>query len=222
MIIDLRSAQKPQDDFHTFTHGTVLVRDPADITGIVFHQTACVYGVSAMQVREANGDRVLAKQRRALNVRAHAVAFRDVGVVLPNPFLWQVEHANRLNPYSLGLEAEAFVEGIDGDYRTFPGAEHRRAPATDQLIETTRRAFEALVQRSAEEKIDIRYVWAHRQSNPSRRADPGERLWKSCVLEYAVPKLGLQTQPDAIWPYRGSHGRPIPEAWDPTRKGVMY
>lgn len=225
-ITDLRAQQRSTAGIHELQRDKAVVRDPKDVIGITLHQTACVFGVSEAQAKRAGGDVIAARRARALNVRCHALAFRDtaVGVVLPNPLLWLVQHGNGLSPTTLGLEAECHVEGVDGDLKTFPGKDlTKRAAVTDQLIETTREAFRILVELAAKEGAVIRFVYAHRQSSPTRRADPCERLWKACVLEYAVPRLGLQTAPDDVWKTRtGGFGRPIPEAWDPTQKGTRY
>ena len=59
--------------------------------------------------------------------------------------------------------------------------------------------------------MPIEFIWAHRQSSASRRSDPGQSLWQEVVLAYAVPVLGLKTQPARIW----GDGRPIPVEWQP-------
>ena len=227
IITDLRAQQRPQPGIHELSHRQAVVRSPADIDGITLHQTACVFGVSAAQLKGAGGDERMAKRLRALKVRCHALAFRDPedGVVLPNPLLWLVQHGNGLNPTTLAIEAECRVEGVDGDMRTFPGNVKKapREPVTDDLIEVTRAAFLALMERAPLDGITLRYVYAHRQSSPTRRADPGSRLWKATVLEYAVAKLGLQTKPQSVWTTRtGGRGAKIPESWDPAQKGVRY
>ncbi len=59
-----------------------------------------------------------------------------------------------------------------------------------------------------------------RSPGPTRRADPGQ---ERVVLDFAVPKLGLVTEP-ALWlPAKAkgkpSNGRPIPTKWDPNGVG---
>ncbi len=67
--------------------------------------------------------------------------------------------------------------------------------------------------------MPIEYVHAHRQSSATRRADPGEELWKRVVLEFGVPVLGLTTEPARTLPGRNGDGRPIPLEWDPDGVG---
>jgi hypothetical protein len=57
--------------------------------------------------------------------------------------------------------------------------------------------------------MPIQYIWAHRQSNKDRGRDPGEEIWKRVVLQYAVPVLGLEIQPE----FKIGDGRTIPPHW---------
>jgi hypothetical protein len=64
--------------------------------------------------------------------------------------------------------------------------------------------------------MPIEYIHAHRQSSGTRRSDPGEELWQKVVLEFAVPVLGLKTEPSRVL----KDGRPIPESWDLDGSGA--
>ena len=134
-FLDLRSEQSnpftpkgsPPKSPSKVVKGKTVERRSIDVTGVVIHQTACVYGPSA--------DRAKAHQR-AIGIPAHAVAFRDGCVALPAPLSWYLYTSNGLNSRTLGLE----VEGV------YPGKADGKvwgsAPATplDELARDTARA----------------------------------------------------------------------------------
>jgi N-acetyl-anhydromuramyl-L-alanine amidase AmpD len=191
---------------------TVFERDMTKVDGIVLHQTACTFGPS---------DNELRRHQRAFGVACHALAFRDMTVVLPNPLPWLVWHGNGFNDRSLGIEAEGRLAGRADDPSTAPREDLESTwggppdDVTEQLVAATRRAVRELCERTfAEHRVTLKYIWAHRQSSGTRRSDPGEELWKRVVLEYAVPVLGLKCEPKLVLPSKGGSGRPIPKQWD--------
>lgn len=191
--------------------GKVVERDPSVITGITIHQTAVKYDVREYQIHNAGGDRNLALAKRALNVACHAMVFHDGFISLTNPLQWYVYHGNGFNATELGLE-------IDGNYPGLIGGEtwNKKSPTelSDKIIHAARVAIKILVAEGLKQGMSISYIHAHRQSSKTRRSDPGEEIWKRVVLEYAVPILGLKTQPDLTL----KNGRPIPIEWD--KQGV--
>jgi hypothetical protein len=205
---------------HLLAGGKVVVRDPKTITGIVIHQTACTFGPS---------DNAERRHARALGVACHALAFRDRTVVLANPLRWYVQHGNGFNDYSLGLEIEGRCSGLVDDPTTAPREDLETTwggppdDVTDDVVAAARVALDELVRRGREEGMPLEYVWAHRQSGPDRRSDPGEELWRRVVLEHAVPVLGLRTQPGLVVVSKKQKARksprPIPLAWDPAGIG---
>lgn len=210
MIVDLRAEQPNPPPLyngkrkHWITGGKVVTRDPATVDAITLHQTACIFGKAAHQPT---------RHHRALGVACHALAFNDGVVVLANPLRSWVHHANGLNSRSLGLEVECNARGLVADPRTVSGLE---VPPTPEAIEAGREAIRLLVKLGREEGMPIRYILAHRQSSPTRRSDPGEQLWRALVVEYAVPVLGLVTQPELVMTdRRGRPGRALPPQWDP-------
>lgn len=204
--LDLRAEGPPLDVQRTryrFRNGSVAVRDPATVTGIVVHQTACTFG----------GD---APHRRALRIPAHATAFRDGTFVTPCPLAWYAHHGNGLNDRSLGLEIEGRYAGRRDDPATAPredlGSTWGGPPdvLTPLAIECARAALAWLVEAGRADGMPIRYVWAHRQSSATRRSDPGEDIWRSVVMGGTYALLGLEVQPALVV----GDGRPIPTAWD--------
>ena len=215
-VVDLTGTQTdpPSDPSkYKISGGSVVIRDPKSITGIMLHQTDVWYGVSDAQVQAAGGDRHLALHKRSLNVACHLIAFDGRGVPLdcghavwPNLLPWYVYQANTANAVSLGVECEGKYPGLVSQGGTLPST---------RLVQAARDAVRFAVEEGRREGMPIEYIWAHRQSNGSRRADPGESLWRSVVLEYAVPVLGLRTETARTW----GDGLPIPVQWDPNGVG---
>lgn len=215
-IIDLRHEQKnPPEVRRKFKriNGKVYCRDPERVTGITIHQTAVKFSVSGFQIKAAHGDRKLAMCRRALKVACHAMSFHDGYVCLANPLEWYVYHGNGFNSFELGLE-------IDGNYPGRIGGDtwnkKNQTVTTPQSIAAAREGVRILVEEGRKLGMPIEFIHAHRQSSVTRRSDPGEELWKKVVLEYAVPKLGLKTEPKIVV----GNGSPIPLEWDPDGFGL--
>ena len=193
--------------------GPTVMRDPATVDGIVLHQAAVQWGARPEHRREAEGDERLAIALRVVeDVPAHAVAMQSGDVILRSPLAAYLYHANGLNGRSLGVEVEGLYDGVE-----VVGA---HPPPTPRTITAARRAVVELVLRGRELGMPIRYIWAHRQSSPARRADPGSVIWREVGL-WAVDALDLETQPRETWVSRGRPGRPIPEAWGGPL-GVAY
>lgn len=194
----------------------VVERDMSKVDGIVIHQTACTFGPS---------DNAERRHKRAFGVACHALAFRDGTVVLPNPFPWMVWHGNGFNDRSLGLEVEGRLPGLMDNPATAPREDRDTTwggepdDVTDLLVDAARLALWELVNTAKKDHgAVIKWIWAHRQSSGSRRSDPGEEVWRRVVLEYAVPVLGLKTEPTLVLPSKKTGpGRPIPRQWDPTQ-----
>jgi hypothetical protein len=220
-ILDLTSEQKgPWVDSdgtsrYRLSKGSPLVRPWGRITGVVVHQTACVFGPLAEPEK---------RYRRALKVACHALAFRDRVVALPNPMQYYVHHANALSDTTLGLEVEGRYSGLLDDPDTIEREDLKTAwkgisdPITSDVIDTAREALRLLVEGARANGAPIQHVYAHRQSSPSRRSDPGQGLWKSVVLEYGCPKLGLKVHSylNVFSKSNNGNGRPIPIEWDPS------
>jgi hypothetical protein len=215
-ILDLRHEQvnpfpaKKKSDGSTLitskiVKGKTYERDPSSIDGIAIHQTACVFGPSS------DIDR---RNRRALGIPAHAVAFRDGTVVLPAPLSWYLYHGNDLNRHTLGLEIEGRYPGLPDDPRT-PKREDEAwgggaTPLDESTVQSARAALTRLVEEGRSLGMPLKWVWAHRQANGQKPSDPGFGIWQRVVLDYAVPVLGLSTRPADVF----RDGRPIPGAWD--------
>lgn len=187
--------------------GRPVVRDVSQVTGITIHQTAVKYAVRDYQIHAASGDRQMALARRALKVACHVMAFHDGFVVWTNDLRHYVHHGNGFNRYELGVEIDGNYPGLIGG-RTW----NRKTPTqtTEASIMAARAALELLVREGRKMGMPIEYIHAHRQSSATRQSDPGEELWQRVVLEFAVPVLGLKTEPARVL----KDGRPIPKEWD--------
>lgn len=186
--------------------GKTLVRDPKTITGIVVHQTACVFGPAANRQKA---------YRRALGIPAHVVGFRDGTFVVPADPLWYLYTSNGFNAFSYGVELEGKYAGIAGDPKTVWGG--GETPLDDLAVETFRAAVKWIVDEGRRLGSPLQYVWSHRQSNGQKPSDPGEEIWKRVVLEYAVPVLGLEPQNTRTL----DSGKEIPTQWD-SRATAKY
>lgn len=196
----------------------VVRRDLSKVTGIVVHQTACEFGVSAPQIKRAGGDKVLAKHRRALNIAAHVTAFMTGKAVYANPLDWFVYHGNGFNSYTFGLEIEGLYPGLKGNLRTIAGDPSKATQLTRATIEAAKIGLTFLVDRGRAAGAPVEWVYAHRQSSSTRRSDPGQEIWEEVVLGYAVPVLGLKVNNSLVLPVsnpKNGPGYPIPREWDP-------
>jgi len=214
-LYDLRSEQTdPPKVPHKFRiiRNRVARRDPKTVTGITIHQTATDFSVAQFQINEAGGDRELALARRALNVACHVMSFRNGMVVWANPLDWYVYHGNGFNSTDLGIEIEGNYPGLIGGVTW-----NKKTPTilTQTSISAAKAGLKLLLEEGRKAGMPIRYINAHRQSSGTRRADPGEEIWKKIVLEYAVPVLKLQTRPALFV----GKGKPVPVEWDPDGVG---
>jgi hypothetical protein len=215
-VVDL-TGEQPDPPVYSPPHHKI-VRDPKrkcdavfcrplnSIDGIVVHQTATPFGVTAAAIKAANGDAQLAKHRRALGVAAHMTVFTTGIAVLAHPLDWYVYHGNGLNARSLGMEIEGLFPGLQGKQELFTGV--LQSAAQDGL--------EYLVRKGRERGMPIKWIWAHRQSSMTRADDPGEEIWRKLVLEFAVSRLGLAPQHDFV-----TGGRVIPPEWRMVRTGRL-
>lgn len=217
-IYDLRDQQRRAAPRTRIIGGRTVQRPASQIDTIVLHQTAVKFGAGRAALRLTGGDREAALARRALRVAAHAVAFRSGIVALGHPLRSYVHGAGPVNNRSLHLEVEGLYSGLLDDPTTAPREDilttwRRRKP--DALDARTIRAAQCALWRLVSEGrragMPLRRIIAHRQTSPTRRSDPGEALWREIVLRFAVPCLGLKTEPQRTW----GRGRPIPVNWDP-------
>jgi hypothetical protein len=208
-LYDLRGEQSdPHPKSKRDRSGKTVRRSPAAIDSIVLHQTAVRFGAPSTP----------ALAKRALGVACHAMAFSKGFLVWPVDPLWYIHHADRLNARSLGLEVEGVYPGLIGGET----GSAKETPLTKAVIDAARMGVKLLVEEGRRRGCPIKYIFAHRQCDAWRRADPGEGLWRRVVVEYAIPKLKLVAQPAEVFPHptgRARTGKTIPTRWDPNGVG---
>src|SRR5690606_22013803 len=187
VVVDMRHTAPARIPRSLVVDGRTVMRDPATVDGVCIHQMGVTLGVGPARLRAAGGDADLAQMLRARDIPAHASAFIEGWVVAPHPLRAYLHHAGRLNATTLGLEVEGLYDGR---------ATGSRRPA-DTTIDAARAALRWLVETGRSEGMPIRYVYAHRQSSRSRRADPGAWLWREVAL-WGVDELELETRPDYV------------------------
>lgn len=185
----------------------------SEITGITLHQTACFLAENST---------------RMLNVGAHFVTGRAGQVWWlheENRIVW---HGNGWNRQCVGIEMNGLYAGIQGNPKTVwndPSTARKEVAMdpTPELIEASCATVEWICQRVEIHGGKVRFLVAHRQSSKDRPNDPGSLLWQEVGIKMAK-KLNL-TDGGPItkdWPGKIGDGYPIPEEWDPSRKGVRY
>lgn len=180
--------------------GSVVLRDPAKVTGLCFHVTACLFGVSPAAIKKAGGDAIRARNERARRVPAHATVFRNGDAVVPFALRSYLYHGNGLNERTLGIE----IESKDGTITR----EQRAALA--ELVPW-------LIEQAKLEGMTICEAWGHRQSNGNKPNDPGLEVWRDVVIPLS-DLHGLTRPARAVAPPSKmivKPGLPIPKAWDP-------
>ena len=182
-------------------------RSWTQITGIVLHQTACCLGE---------------KPARWGTVGAHLGVTRAGQVIWMHDFERIVWHANGFNNFTVGIEMDGEYAGIEGDDHTFwrPHDEPNRQPqtATDELVNAAKATVRWIREEVARHGGKVKQLLAHRQSSGDRQSDPGSALWQRVGMPLHV-ELGLD---DGGLDYKVGTGYRIPEAWDPSRKGIKY
>ncbi|EDM74546.1 N-acetylmuramoyl-L-alanine amidase, family 2 [Plesiocystis pacifica SIR-1] len=203
---DLRSEQSDPHPKGKTKNGKTVRLHPPEVDSIVLHQTAVKFGAKDE----------LALARRCLKTACHVMAFHDGFIVQPTPIDWYLYHADALNKRSLCIEVDGNYPGLMGGKIKNDKAE---TPLTEAVIKAARAGVKLLVEAGRAEGMRIEYIYAHRQTDSWRRADPGEALWRKVALEYAVDVLGLKTRPAEFFEKKDNRtGKPIPTNWD--RDGV--
>lgn len=178
------------------------------ITGICLHQTAVVIG-------ERPG--------RWASLGAHLGITRSGKIIWVHDFNQIVYHGNRWNAGTVGIEIDGGYEGVDGDPKTFWGGGPLKSPTklTDETVAASCAAIRWVCEFIGRHGGAVSKIVAHRQSSMSRRNDPGEAIWRRVALPM-VKELGFDREKYDGGPGFEIGGRPVPGAWDDTRKGVAY
>lgn len=207
-LVDLRK------DARTVYKGkpyTAKRRPWSKTTGICLHQTACVLGERA---------------ERMYNVGAHFVVTRSGVVYWLHDLNREVIHGNGWNARTVGIEVDGLYAGVEGDPRTVWDDPHTARhevgmELTEEAAESTRQLVAWIHGEIARNGGECVALVAHRQASENRRNDPGSAIWQRVALPMKE-RLGLRDGGEDDPHFRLSTGYPIPEAWDPTRRGIKY
>lgn len=177
------------------------------ITGVTLHQTAVVLGE---------------RPERWKTLGAHLGVTREGQVVWLHDFAKIVWHANGLNAMTVGIELDGMYEGVQGDLKSFwnPDNDPKRVPqrATNDLVEAAKATVRWVCSEVERHGGKVNHLYAHRQASKQRQSDPGSELWH--LVGMALHKELTLTDGGAGFTL--GDGLRIPEAWDPSRKGVKY
>lgn len=183
-------------------------RDWSKVTGICLHQTACVLGENPP---------------RWDTVGCHVGITKTGKVVWLHDFDRLIVHGNGWNTQTVGIEIDGLYAGVEGDPKTVwddPSTPHKEVGQvlTQDAIDSTQEAIRWIYDRVAAHGGQVKALVAHRQASENRRNDPGSAIWKAIALPMAV-EFDLS---DGGAGFKIGKGYPIPESWDPRRKGFKY
>lgn len=172
------------------------------IDGVTLHQTGC-----AMPNNPLGWGRV----------NAHYGLTREGVAILINDPLDMIWHAQGLSPSTIGVEIAGNYPGVLDRPETLwsgGGGPHNLTP---EMIEGAERIRADIAERFELAGQPWAYLYAHRQSSATRRADPGEEIWRTiarpwCALSGCVPHPN----------YRRGTGRGLPEEWSPGEYEGVY
>lgn len=144
------------------------LRDWSAIKGITLHQTGC-----EMPSRPLGWS----------HVNAHYGVTREGLPLLLNDPRDMIWHAQRLSKSTIGIEIEGNYEGLYRKRGTLwePGGGPHYL--TEAMIDAASVIFDDIRERLATAGQRAWCVFGHRQSSRTRRADPGEQIWR----EIAIP-----------------------------------
>ncbi len=209
-LVDLRRTAS-QKRWNPATRSGILTgrtRDWQAITGITLHQTACEMGE---------------RPARYETVGAHVCVTSGGQRIWLHDLTKEVVHGNGWNTRCVGVELEGIYEGLAGEISTVwddPSTRHREqaSPVTPEMIAASWETIRWICREVARHGGEVGALVSHRQSSDTRRHDPGEIIWREIALPM-MAELGLS---DGGVGFCLSGGRPNPEAWDPSRKGIKY
>ena len=156
MIFDIRNDHEPPKLYK-------CKRNPVIIDAIVLHQTGCAMPVDPSKWARLN---------------AHIGVTSTGAVVYCNDILDWIWHAQGLSRRSIGVEIAGNYPGIEGKPGTLWTGGGSAAVLTAEMIAGAMIAAQLISDQCNENGIEIKKIFAHRQSKNTRANDPGEAIWK--------------------------------------------
>ena len=191
-IYDRRGMHKPPKLY-------ARTREWESIAGVTLHQTGC-----RMPIAPKGWDRL----------NAHIGITRDGKVIIANDPCDMIWHAQGLSKHTIGIEIAGNYAGIDGNPNTVwkgGGVPNR---LNREMMRALDRAFQWICDQFEENGRKLTGVFAHRQSAPSRIADPGSEIWQKVAMPW-MDKVGIVGESRAsVRDFAYKNGRPIPREWD--------
>ncbi len=199
-VIDLR-----KQSGHKNVYGKRLWKKT---TGVTLHQTACVLGE---------------RPERWLNVGCHIGVTRSGKILWLHDFTDLVTHGHGWNKQCVGFEIDGLYAGIQDKPNTVwdnPDTPHHEKgmDIREEQMYAVRAAIRWVHATIAAHGGNMTALVAHRQSTDDRRTDPGSGIWQAV----AIPLHEELNLSDGGPGFTIGKGQPIPEAWNPTRKGFKY
>jgi hypothetical protein len=183
------------------------------VKGWCLHQTACNLHASI-------------HLDRCDNVGAHWVVYPDGRKFQLHNIDRIIIHGNGWNNQTIGIEIDGLFAGVEGNDATVwddPSTKYKEragSVTTAQILaveDIIRYDYNIIKSHGGTPTVIV----AHRQASRDRRNDPGSKVWKSIALPM-IAELKLSDGGPGFALSDGNGGRPIPEEWDPTRKGFPY
>lgn len=166
-------------------------RSLSSITGVTWHQTGCSMPSDPMGWSRVNAHYGLTQEGLPILINK------------PTDFIW---HAQGLSKKTIGIEIEGNYPGVTNNPKTLWRGGGGPHSLNDKMIAGAVSIVEDILSRVAFDKG--KYFYAHRQSSPTRRADPGQEIWTKIVAPLAV-RYGFEIVPD----YTKGKGRKLPVEW---------
>lgn len=175
-------------------------REWSTIDGVVIHQTGC----------EMPSD-----PNRWSRLNAHIGITREGLVVIvndPEDWIW---HAQGLSKNRIGIEIAGNFPGIEGNMKTLwkgGGGPHSltdgQRDGLDRILRWLKDQFEV-------NGAKWKYVNVHRQSAPSRVADPGSEIYKEVVLPWMLHLGATDGGQNFVMGSGEKIGNTVPKQWNP-------
>jgi len=173
-------------------------RDVTQIDSVVLHQMGFSRG---------------SDPTRYLGVPAHYIVLPDGVVAQLHDWETYLFTSNSLNSRSLGVEIAGNFPNENGTWWR-PEDFGMDRPTPEQL-DAVRRLLRYIAADLAEQGSRLRGVYAHRQSSPQKRNDPGPDVWR------AVSSVFDELELDDVSGFSTGGGRPIPESWKTNQGGAV-
>lgn len=176
------------------------IRDWKKINGITLHQTGCRMPTDFEKWHKLNAH--------------YGVTSGGVAVCVNDPTM-MIWHAQKLSHRTIGIEIAGNYPGIQGVEKTLWKGGGPAHELTEEMIRATMEIITDIANKFVDLGKKKLYIYGHRQSSLTRRADPGSEIWQQIALR-AEKEIEICETRGA---FHTKKGRTIPNAWDDRIKG---